>query len=253
MDNSHSDITGPFQMTSGREDLLAKVIEFFPYPIQVYSPEGTSVMMNRAMIREYHIPGPELVVGKYNIFEDPSIIALGGIDQLKRAFRGETVFFHDIKVPLEDISKRYSITDFDVEAIYQDITVFPIPNEAGEVGCVVALMMNRRIYRGRDEIERAKEYLETHWLEPYKADEAAKAACLSKSHFNRLFKKHTGQTPHGYYVNYRIGRVKEKLLDPNLSVSEAFSACNMNYNGYSARLFQEKVGVSPSRYRRISR
>jgi AraC family transcriptional regulator len=34
--------------------------------------------------------------------------------------------------------------------------------------------------------------------------------------------------------------LKEKLLDTNLSIAQAFAACNMNYNGHSARVFKEK-------------
>jgi AraC-like DNA-binding protein len=58
-------------------------------------------------------------------------------------------------------------------------------------------------------------------------------------------------TPHEFYTNYKIRKVKEKLLDANLSVTQAFAACNMNYNGHSARVFKEKTGVSPSTFRKM--
>ncbi|HRU41598.1 MAG TPA: AraC family transcriptional regulator, partial [Candidatus Diapherotrites archaeon] len=167
------------------------------------------------------------------------------------AFQGETVFFPDVRVPLEDIAERYDIKDLDVEALYQDITVFPILDDMNRVAFVVALMINRRVYRGKDEIEKAKEYLENHWMDKFDANETAKTACLSKAHFSKLFKKHTGVTPYEYYINYKISKLKEKLLDANLSVAQAFAACNMDYNGHSAKLFKEKVGVSPSEYRKI--
>jgi transcriptional regulator GlxA family with amidase domain len=47
--------------------------------------------------------------------------------------------------------------------------------------------------------------------------------------------------------------LKEILLDTNLSIAQAFAACNMNYNGHSAKLFREKVGVTPSVYRKMSK
>lgn len=234
------------------EELLAKVIDCFPYPIEVYAPDGTAVLVNKAMLNEYHVPDPDAIVGKYNIFEDPYIISSGKLDVLKRAFQGETVFFSDIKVPLEDIAERYGIHDLDVESVYQDITVFPIQDNEKRVIYVAALLINRRVYRGKDEIEKAKEYIESNWQEKFDLSKAAKAAFLSKAHFVKLFKKHTGVTPHEYYINYKIGKVKEKLLDANLSVAQAFAACNMDYNGYTAKQFKSKVGVSPSEYRKIS-
>jgi AraC-like DNA-binding protein len=227
------------------------MIECFPYPIQIYAPDGTSVLVNKAMLAEYNDISPDMIVGKYNIFKDPDVIAAGQIQTLKRAFRGETVFFPDIRVPLEGIAERYGIQDLDVEAIYQDITLFPILDDEKRVIFVAALLINRRVYRGKDEIEKAKEYIETHWKEGFDLSETAKAAGLSKAHFTKLFKKHTGVTPYEYYINYKICKVKEKLLDANLSVAQAFADCNMNYNGHFARVFKNKTGTSPSAYRKM--
>jgi len=242
----------PLRSIFRQEELLAKVIELFPYPIQIYDMDGTSVLVNKALLAEYHVSDPDVIVGKYNIFNDPAIIATGKLHELKRAFQGEPLFFHDVRVPLEEIAKKYYIRDFDVEAAYQDITLFPIKDDMEQVIYVAALLINRRVYRGKDEIEKAKEYMENHWMDRFDAGKTAKAACLSKAHFTKLFKKHTGVTPHEYYINYKISKLKEKLLDANLSVAQAFAACNMNYNGHSAKLFKEKVGVSPSEYRKLS-
>jgi len=169
---------------------------------------------------------------------------------IKRAFKGETIFFHGVKVPLEDIAERYGIEDLDAVAIYQDVTIFPVLDDQKKVKYVVAFLINRRVYKGKDEIEKAKEYIENHWLEKFDLNEAAKAACFSRAHFTKLFKKHTGITPHEYYINYKINKLKEKLLDTNLSITQAFAVCNMEYNGHTAGLFREKTGVSPSDYRK---
>lgn len=235
-----------------REELFTKAFWCFPYPIQVYAPDGTSVMVNRAMIDEYHVSSPDAIIGKYNIFKDPYIAASGQIETLKRAFQGETVFFSNIKVPINEISEQYGIYDFDVEAIYQDITLFPILDDEKQVKYVAALLINRRVYHGKAEIEKARQYIENNWLDRFDLNKTANAVCLSRAHFAKLFKKHTGVTPHEHYTVYKINRLKEKLLDVNLSVAEAFSACNMDYNGHTARVFKEKTGLSPSDYRKIS-
>ena len=115
---------------------------------------------------------------------------------------------------------------------------------------VAALLINRRIYRGKNEIEKAKEYLENHWLDKFDLSETARVACLSKAHFSKLFKKHTGMTPLDYYTNNKIGKIKEMLADTNLSITQVFAACNMDYSGNAARSFKNKVGVTASEYRK---
>jgi AraC family transcriptional regulator len=252
MEGQQKYIAESFMSFLGKEELLAKVIECFPYPIEVYAADGTTVLVNKAILNEYNVAEPNLVIGKYNIFEDPAVIASGQFNAVKRAFEGEVVFFHDIKVPLEDIAQRYGV-DLDLDAVYQDITLFPIFDDNKRVIYVVSFMINRRVYRGKNEIEKAKEYIESHWMDKYDANKTAQAACLSKAHFSKLFKKHTGVTPYEYYINYKIGKLKEKLMDVNLTISQAFAACNMDYSGHSAKIFRDKVGVSPSIYRKMSK
>lgn len=252
MAERQNSIINSFQSLFEEQELLSKVIEFFPYPIQVYAPDGTSVLVNQALLDEYNVTDASLIVGKYNVFKDPSVIKTGQINALKRAFQGETMYFSDVRVPLEDIAERYEIDDFDVEAIYQDITIFPILDDMKKVAFVTAFLVNRRVYRGKDEIMKAKRYIEDHWQEKFDAAKTAAAACLSRAHFTKLFKKQTGQTPHEYYINFKIDKLKEKLLDTNLSVCQAFAACNLEYNGNYARLFRKITGLSPSDYRKMS-
>ena len=42
------------------------------------------------------------------------------------------------------------------------------------------------------------------------------------------------------------------FINEELICRAGFAACNMDYNGHSARLFKERVGVPPSVYRKMS-
>ncbi len=251
MDGREKNIIASFQGHFAKE-LLANMIEFFPYPIQVFALDGTAVLINKATLEMIGIRSRESHVGKYNVFEDPIVHGVGVVEQVRQVLTGKTVYLTDFNASYQDMIKYFNVKDRDIQTIVSDITCFPLLNSAGYVECFAALFIFKNIYWGKEEILRGKQYIETHWLEPFDADKTAKAACFSKSHFTKLFKKHTSVTPHEYYIDYKISKLKEKLLDTNLSIAQAFAACNMNYNGYAARLFKERVGVSPSVYRKVS-
>ena len=68
MEDRQNNIIESFQSFSGKEELLAKVIEFFPYPIQVYAPDGTSVLVNKVCLARISCCQPDMIVGKYTIY-----------------------------------------------------------------------------------------------------------------------------------------------------------------------------------------
>jgi AraC family transcriptional regulator len=250
VDDAQRSLAKSFQSLCEEQELLAKVIEFFPYPIQIFSLDGTARMINKATLEMIGIKSMESHVGKYNVFEDPIVRELGVMDQVRQVLTGKTVYLTNFNAPYQDMIRYFNVEDRDIQTISSDITCFPLVNANGAAEYFAAVFIFKSIYRGKEEIARGRQYIETHWQEPFDLGETARAACLSKSQFTKLFKKHTGITPHEYYVNYKIGKVKEKLLDTNLSVAQVFAACNMAYNGYSARVFKDKTGVSPSAYRK---
>lgn len=249
IEDAQRSLAKSFQSIFGEQELLAKVIEFFPYPIQIFSIDGTARLINKAGLEMLGIKSVEAHVGKYNVFEDPTIHQF--VNQIRQVLTGKTVYLTDVSASYRDLIRYFDVEDRDIQTISANVTNFPLINADGVIEYFASVFIFVKLYQGREEIGWARQYIETHWQEPFDLSETAKAACLSKAHFTKLFRKHTGLTPHEYYINYKISILKEKLLDANLSIAQAFAACSMDYNGNSARLFREKVGVSPSVYRKI--
>lgn len=103
----------------------------------------------------------------------------------------------------------------------------------------------------QENIKKTIKFLNDCYHEVNSLEDIAKVANLSLYHFIRVFKAETGITPHDYIMNLKIDRIKEKLADKNLSISQAFSHCGMDYNGHFAAVFKRKVGVTPSEYRKL--
>ena len=72
---------------------------------------------------------------------------------------------------------------------------------------------------------------------------------LSPNYFGDLVKKETGKTTLEYIQLKVIDLAKEKLLSPQLSVSEIAYELGFKYPQHFTRLFKQHVGYSPKDYR----
>jgi len=232
--------------------MLFQVAELFPVPIQIFAPDGSTVFANRATLDAWNISDASQIVGRYNLLKDPVVNERLGLgDYVRRVFAGETVRVPDVRVPLEDFSKWYEARDdhYGIRSMYVDILNFPILDDTRAITHIVSVFIPGRIYLGQPDIARAREYIEAHWLDEFDLEKAAAAAGMSRYHFARVFKKHTGITPYGYYQDIKIRKLKDALRDTNLSVAQAFAACGVEYSGSLARLFRSRVGMTPTQYR----
>jgi AraC family transcriptional regulator len=251
--------SNPFTVTSFNpicesEERLFQIAELFPIPIQIFKRNGDIVFVNEAVLRMWNVKDTSQIIGKYNLIRDPFANGQPELkDGIRKAFKGETVLIPDVRIPLENFWKWYKARNpvYDIEAIYTDILHFPVAGANGQMAYMVAIFFTSRIYQGKSEVAKAREYLENNWQEEFNIDSIAKAACISSSHLVRLFKKHTGMTPYSYYQEIKVARLKEALRDKNLSVYQAFLSCGFKYPGNFARFFKEQVGMTPSQYRKI--
>jgi AraC family transcriptional regulator, regulatory protein of adaptative response / methylated-DNA-[protein]-cysteine methyltransferase len=78
--------------------------------------------------------------------------------------------------------------------------------------------------------------------------ELAQASGLSRFHFHRVFKAHTGLTPKGYAEAHRSKRLREGLASRNTITSALYGAgFNSNSRFYAAS--SELLGMTPTQFR----
>lgn len=230
-----------------------KIVRFFPYPMHIAAADGTLLEANEAFYQFFQVPRGNRLYRKHNILLDPDLERWGIKEYIQRAFQGEIVEAHDIKVPVLDLVAKFSSESLAEEEIYQNITSFPIFDGEGKLEYVVTVFLTSRLYTGQEAIRNGKAYMDSHWQEKFDIEKIADSVFLSKYYFARLFKKHTGITPYSYYQELKIQKLKEALRDKRKSVSQAFAECGLDYSGYYSKLFKAKVGVTPSRYRSSGR
>lgn len=250
-EQNHEDIWR-FQSLYDNKELFAEIIRRFPYPMHICSPDGTMLLANEAYLKFAKISNPEKLYKKHNILLNPNLEKWGVKDFTSRAFRGEAVFAYDVKVPRQEIVERLGDDNAPLTgSLYHDMIAFPIRGGDGRPLYIVFAFITSREYQGKEEIIKGKEYIDGHWREEFDIDKLASAVNVSKYHYVRLFKQHTGVTPYCYYRNVKIEKIKDKLCETNLSVSQAFLQCGADYSGSFVKIFKRQTGMTPSEFRAV--
>lgn len=74
--------------------------------------------------------------------------------------------------------------------------------------------------------------------------------CLSANYFGDMVKKETGKTPQEFIQDKIIDLAKEKILGTEDTVSQIAYSLGFQYPQHLCRLFKQKVGCSPNKYRK---
>ena len=80
----------------------------------------------------------------------------------------------------------------------------------------------------------------------------ARVACLSKSHFSRLFSNRFGSRVQLYIMHRRVA-MAQTLMRTDASLCEIALSCGMSDQAHFSKLFRRVVGQSPSVWRRALR
>jgi len=238
-----------FQSLIGNREQMFQILDFLPLPIEVFTPDGLSVFCNRTCVDSFGGKHGDYCVGRYNVLKDPVSDAIFGHEMIERTFRGEYCMWPDIQIPIEDLVERGEIEEKPFEAAFMDVHSFPVWN-GDRLAYVVTVFVPKRMYKGLPQVTKAKEYIDSHWLEEFDDDAVASILNLSRASLYRLFKEHIGMTPSDYYRKVKVGRIQEKLQDKSLTVDEAFAACGADSRGWFAKTFKEMTGMTPTEYRK---
>jgi transcriptional regulator GlxA family with amidase domain len=79
-------------------------------------------------------------------------------------------------------------------------------------------------------------------------DELIREFDVSRTHFFRIFKEQTGQSPYKYHLQLKLRRAGEMLRDSDLTVKQIAMALGFRNPYHFSRLFRAKTGASPRAY-----
>ncbi|MEP6701205.1 MAG: AraC family transcriptional regulator [Bacteroidota bacterium] len=99
-------------------------------------------------------------------------------------------------------------------------------------------------------IEKARIIFRNNIDDDIAMEKVAEELQVSYAWFRKAFKNYTGIAPHQYLIQLKIEKAKMLLSDQSISVKEIALRLNFESGFYFSRLFKEKTGLSPDRYRK---
>jgi len=88
--------------------------------------------------------------------------------------------------------------------------------------------------------------MEANIEEPLSLDELAHLAGLSQRHVQRMFREALGCTPSQYYLDLRLRRARELLLQTGMSITSITVACGFQSPCHFSKAYRALFGQSPS-------
>ena len=92
-------------------------------------------------------------------------------------------------------------------------------------------------------------YINSHIGDEISLDKLSELACMSKSHFIRIFKQEMGQTPAQYIIRCRIERAQLFLLLDNKPIKSIADLLGFSDLPYFIKIFKKHTGQTPLEFR----
>ncbi len=101
-------------------------------------------------------------------------------------------------------------------------------------------------------VRRSIDLMTEHLGECVELDAIARESGLSRPHFFKLFRKHTGLTPNLFLNTLRMEKAIESLTETDRSLSDISFDLGFSSQSSFSRFFAANVGMAPTVYRRVA-
>jgi len=96
---------------------------------------------------------------------------------------------------------------------------------------------------------RVAELMESNIENPLSLEEIATKTGLSRRQIERLFKRHLNRVPKRYYLELRLKRARELLLQTAMPIMDITTACGFQSPPHFSKCYRKQFGYPPSEER----
>lgn len=102
-------------------------------------------------------------------------------------------------------------------------------------------------------VDSVLEYIHTNYSSKISLEDLTNCAHLNRVTLNKLFQERCGNTAMGYLLSHRLKVACELLTHTGMKLDDIARATGFEYDTYFIKQFTAKKGISPTKYRNISR
>lgn len=103
-----------------------------------------------------------------------------------------------------------------------------------------------------DAVRRARDFIESHYLQKIDLEQIGRAAWVSIPHLCRLFRQQLSTSPMRYVTELRLEHARELLTDPGSTLAVVATESGFANEYYFSRCFRKNLGITPGEYRRAT-
>ena len=102
-------------------------------------------------------------------------------------------------------------------------------------------------------IARAVRYIRQNSDKSIKVNDVVSASGISRRSLELKFIEHIGATPLEEIHRIQVDRIKQLLVETDMSIAELARQTGFRYQEYFARFFKQRTGLTPTKFRRMNR
>ncbi|NNC22687.1 GlxA family transcriptional regulator [Salinisphaera sp. USBA-960] len=111
----------------------------------------------------------------------------------------------------------------------------------------------KRLSTHHPAVVKAAALMETNIEEPLTMPAIARQVGVSPRQMQRLFSDELGATPNAWYLQLRLARARQFIIDTALTLTEVMIACGFNSQATFSRAYRSAYGRTPSAERKNSK
>lgn len=98
-------------------------------------------------------------------------------------------------------------------------------------------------------VRRVQYHIQRNLATDLSVDLLARIAGLSRAHFSRVFRQHSGLSPGDYVLQQRLDQARHLLVTTQRPIYAIAAAAGFSDPNYFARIFRQRLGTTPVMYR----